>query len=206
MTKIKLSQLLEYGEKEYSSIKLDNKIKEKILEKTIYKKSIFSNIFRYSAVFTSFFILVFFGFLFYNNFYQNKQYPTSLNTTQKNITTETEKQKIESNLDLRKDKNEWAAWSINNNLWKPVWKENSTNNVQSETKYTTSFWWWGGWFWLQRSATIWVAGASAGSDYEEDNFINALKIYATLSILLILLILLRFMINKKRKKDKKTRK
>jgi len=72
MKKIKLSELLEFGKQDYNSLKLDNKIKEKILEKTIYKKSIFSSILKYSAVFTSFAIFVIVWFVFYQNMQYNE--------------------------------------------------------------------------------------------------------------------------------------
>jgi len=73
MKKISLKNLFVFWKWEYNSLHLDEKIKEKILEQTVYKVGIFDRFLKYSFVLSSFIIFVFWFFFFYFLFLNSKQ-------------------------------------------------------------------------------------------------------------------------------------
>lgn len=67
MEKIKLSSLLEFWKNDTNNLKLDKFVKEQILKKTVYRKSIFSYIVKYSVAFSTMLVIITFYFFYTKN-------------------------------------------------------------------------------------------------------------------------------------------
>ena len=187
MKKIQLSELLKYGKKEYLSTKSDKKLTEKILNKTVYKKSIFSNIFKYKTAFASVFVIIILWIL-YNNFLIEKNNYTNHIT----ISKKTE-QNFKTNNTLQSNKEKKLELQENNSLADNLeydTLDNAIPEAATETEDTTIRWW------GKSTKNINIQVASTGIETEENN-IKKLIIYST--IWLVLLIILYFIFRRKKK-------
>jgi len=157
------------------------------LNKTVYKKSIFSNIFKYKTAFASIFVIIILWIL-YNNLWIEKNNYTNHITINKN----TEQNFKTKNLQINKEKN--LELQEDNNLADNFETYDTLNNaIPEETTKTedTTIRWWG-----KSTKNINIQVAGAGIETEENN-IKELIIYSTMW--LILLIILYFIFRRKKK-------